>query len=79
MIICGIISSLAEVLTVLAIIIGFIVVLVCLHCGSDYLIRRTHSDSSGAKREADILRRESEERNGITRHSLFYGFFFRGD
>lgn len=77
MILCNVISSVGQALLVLALLLGIIAVLVCLHCGSEYLMRHSHKDRYGSHRETEKLRREVENEPGISRHSLFYNFFFR--
>lgn len=78
MMICGVIESLTETLAVLLIIIGIVAILVCLHCGSEYFLKERHR-SLDSHKEAERLRRESDTSGGITRHSLFYQFFFRNE
>ena len=48
-----------------------------MHIGSEYFRRERRDDSVDSRQSADALRAETDERDGITRHSLLYRFFFR--
>lgn len=76
--ICSVIESLTETLAVLLIIIGIIAILVCMHCGSEYFLKE-RGRPLDSHEEAERLRHESDISGGITRHSLFYQFFFRNE
>lgn len=73
---CDITGTLAETIAVVLIILCISVIIVFLHCGSEYLQKNKHKTLS-SHQEADRLREESEKTFGITRHSIFYEFIFR--
>lgn len=75
---CSVIESLGSTLVVVLIILGIIAILVCLHLGSEYFMNERHRNLD-SHQEADRLRRESDKSGGITRHSIFYQFFFRNE
>ena len=77
MMICSSFSTFGEILTVVLIITGVIAVLVCLQCGSDYLLNKKEHPEDNSPRNVDELRRESDDAEGISRYSVFYKFFFR--
>lgn len=75
--ICNVLNSVSDMLLVMLMIIGIIATLVCIHCGSEYFRREKREGTLDSRNAADNLRRESEESDGITPHSVLYRFFFR--
>lgn len=75
---CSITESVSEMLAVILILAGIVAILICLHCGSEYFMKERHR-TLDSHEEAERLRLESDKSGGITRHSLFYQFFFRNE
>lgn len=71
----GIANMISQIVVVTFVIVGVVAILLAIHFGSEYLFgeRRPKDDTESLREEL------SEGDAGISRHNIFYRFFFRGD
>lgn len=72
--ILGIANMISQAVVVTFVIIGVVMILLAIRFGADYLFG-DHSIVNEEKLKRDL----SASDRGISRHSLFYRFFFRND